>query len=122
MAGGDSSIELIHGLFDAHLHPALDRFAHRIEQVLDDSPLLGGELIQHIISKILEADGWGADTDPEPSVILALQRAFHAAETVVPSGRAGSSQAETAERQRDVIHQNQKLCTGIEIRTVSKRS
>ena len=102
--------------------PALDGLGHGIEQLVERSAAPRGvNGAEHEVGELVEPGGHGPDADPEPGVVLPLERALDALEAVVPAGRARAAQPEPAQRQGDVVHQNQQVAAGIEVRKATER-
>src|ERR1041385_3436920 len=113
---GDSllTVEAVHGPLDALVQPALHRLGHRIEQVVEDRPLLGREAVEDEVGEVVVVHRPRPDADPEPGVVLAPERRLDALEPVVPPGAPRAAEAEAADVERHVVHQDDQVPRGIE--------
>src|ERR1043165_7612882 len=114
MCGPLLAVEAVHRPFHAFLHPALHRLGHRIEQVVEDLPLLGGEAVEDEVGQVVVIHRPGPQAEPEPGVALAPERALAALEAVVPAGAAGAPEAVAPDVERHVVHQHQQIAGGFE--------
>ena len=79
------------------VEPAFDRLGHRVEQLVDQCARSSRVNVASTKSaRSSSSGGQRPDADPEPGVVLPLQRALDALEAVVAAGGAGPAQAEPA--------------------------
>src|ERR1041384_7774031 len=88
MCGSLLTVEAVHRPFDAILHPALHRLRHRVEQGVEDLPLLRREAVEDEVGKVVVLHRPGAHPDEDPSETLAREGALDALEPVVPDRKS----------------------------------
>src|ERR1051325_3853757 len=101
------TVEAVHGPLDALVQPALHRLGHRIEQAVEDRPLLRREAVEDEVGEVVVVHRPRPHADPEPGVVLASQRSFDALEPVVSPGAPRAAEPEAAHIERHVVHQDE---------------
>src|SRR5687768_16995139 len=114
-------VEPRHRLLDPFRRPGLHGLRHRVQERLYGGALLGFEIGQHEVSEIIEVGGRWPDPDPKPRVVLPSERSLHTLEAVMAAARAGSPEAEAAQRRRHVVDENQEVPGGVERVRIEQR-
>ena len=86
--------------------PLLDRVGGRVEQLVEALLLVGRELGQDVVDGVPVRL---ADPDPEAAELLGPELGDDRAQAVVPARPAALAEAELAERQREVVLDDQQV-------------
>ena len=99
------SIKLRHRFFDAILHNGPDRFGADLQNILDLFLLTFREPLEHVILRVRDRMLRG-DTDPQPCELVRSQQVDYRPQAVLPAVRALRPYADLAERQCEVVRDN----------------
>ena len=86
--------------------PLLDGVGPGVEELVDPLPLVGRERREDVVG---EASSRRSDPDPEPAELLGVQLVDDRTESVVAAGPATLPEPELAERQGEVVGDDEEI-------------
>jgi hypothetical protein len=100
----------VHRGEDSVHDPRRDGIRHHREHVAHGRRLVGPEVTEDDVAQEVAGNWLGAaDADAQSRVLLGAERRLHAAQAVVPARRALGAKTEGAEREGDVINNNEQV-------------
>ena len=97
---------MIHADFDALVDPDEHRLGRRLHRLVDHRPLGRAKAAQDVIDGVVPGQ---IDSDAQPGIVGGAQVALDVAQAVVAAVRAAGPQSQLAQRQVDVIADNQNV-------------